>query len=290
LAPKHWDVIEGLNTLFAPLVSFLEFLQAESSVVISRFLKMLQGVISKIERCDVDSSMTEFRTKLQQSIGVRFGSYLTEGNSHRFLCIMGALLHPLQIQTVPWRVEEETVCWEILKRIATELSPTEPPKSIQKTVDNPIKKEKLTFQDLFLESEPTQQDHPTVRDFSSQFEQERRIFVELPKIHFESNILDFWRSNQFKLPMLSRVARVILAVPMTDAAVERVWSSAGLTVTKRRNRLSEFRISQTVFVKKNRKFLPQVKPQASTMTTLPIQNTNVSSTLHIVPFSNSRNQ
>lgn len=58
-----------------------------------------------------------------------------------------------------------------------------------------------------------------------------------------------WRLKSRDYPLLSLVARKWLAVPASSAASERVFSSAGLTVSKKRTLLGSERVSTLVFLK-----------------------------------------
>lgn len=49
----------------------------------------------------------------------------------------------------------------------------------------------------------------------------------------------WWLQHQTDYPTLSKMALDILAIPAMSAEVERVFSSASLTITDRRNRLGE---------------------------------------------------
>jgi hypothetical protein len=50
--------------------------------------------------------------------------------------------------------------------------------------------------------------------------------------------LPWWRSRIAKYPLLSEVARRVLAIPATSAASERMFSTAGLTISKHRSNLN----------------------------------------------------
>jgi hypothetical protein len=50
--------------------------------------------------------------------------------------------------------------------------------------------------------------------------------------------LSYWKDNQVKFPYMTRLVRRVLCVPATSAASERLFSTAGLIITKKRNRLS----------------------------------------------------
>ena len=49
--------------------------------------------------------------------------------------------------------------------------------------------------------------------------------------------LDMWRNRVMDFPYLARVARRVLAIPATPAQSGRMFSTAGLTVNKRRGSL-----------------------------------------------------
>ena len=71
-------------------------------------------------------------------------------------------------------------------------------------------------------------------------------------------ILDFWRVNAGKYPMLARLARQILAFPASSASSERVFSSAGNICIVRRTNLSVSKMEQLVFMKVNSKLLDEI--------------------------------
>ncbi|CAM9863481.1 unnamed protein product, partial [Discosporangium mesarthrocarpum] len=51
------------------------------------------------------------------------------------------------------------------------------------------------------------------------------------------DVLASWAKHQHGFPFLARLAVVHLAIPATSATSEQVFSAAGNTVTKKRNRL-----------------------------------------------------
>ena len=50
----------------------------------------------------------------------------------------------------------------------------------------------------------------------------------------ENNPLAMWRKNAMELPYLTRIASHVLAITVTQAQSESMFSTAGLTVNKRR--------------------------------------------------------
>lgn len=82
-------------------------------------------------------------------------------------------------------------------------------------------------------------------------ESEIKLYKTLPKCGSapQDNPLHWWREKAQAYPLLAAVARKWLAVPASSAASERMFSSAGLTVTKKRTKLGSDRVATLVFLK-----------------------------------------
>ena len=65
--------------------------------------------------------------------------------------------------------------------------------------------------------------------------------------------LTWWRNNANYFPLLSQLARKYLCTPATSVPSERVFSAAGLTVTKQRSSLSPDNVDKLIFLNKNYK-------------------------------------
>ena len=64
-----------------------------------------------------------------------------------------------------------------------------------------------------------------------------------------NNPLDTWRNKAMEFPYLARVARRVLAIPARQAQTERMFSTAGLTVNKRRGSLDLENIELLFFLR-----------------------------------------
>ena len=86
----------------------------------------------------------------------------------------------------------------------------------------------------------------------SRIDNEIKLFKELGRLDPRKDRqtpFEWWRSAATAYPLLAAVARKWLAVPASSAASERLFSSAGLTVSKKRTRLGTDRVSTLVFLK-----------------------------------------
>ena len=60
--------------------------------------------------------------------------------------------------------------------------------------------------------------------------------------------LKWWRDRQFRFPILSRLARIYLAVQATSASSERVFSKAERVISKKRTSLSPQRAGSLIWL------------------------------------------
>ena len=64
------------------------------------------------------------------------------------------------------------------------------------------------------------------------------IYLFEPRVNnFEEDILKWWKINQIRFPILSKMARDFLAAQATSVPSERGFSRSGLTITCLRNSL-----------------------------------------------------
>ena len=65
---------------------------------------------------------------------------------------------------------------------------------------------------------------------------------------YSNPLKDFWKKKELDFPSLSQLSRKILCIPATSAPSERVFSRAGLTITKLRASLSNDHANALIFL------------------------------------------
>jgi len=77
----------------------------------------------------------------------------------------------------------------------------------------------------------------------------------------EKDVMVFWGSEQVQkqLPMLSQLARCYCAAPVTSVPSERVFSTGGLVMTKKRRSLAPEMLARMVWLKRNNGVLKKLK-------------------------------
>ena len=73
------------------------------------------------------------------------------------------------------------------------------------------------------------------------------------------DILQWWQKHEKILPILSQIAKQILTIPASSAKSERVFSTGGNIVTKKRNRLIPKHVETLIILKENMKCVTDYK-------------------------------
>ena len=87
------------------------------------------------------------------------------------------------------------------------------------------------------------------------------VTSELNRYHQERSSLQndppllWWKANERRFPILSKIAKKVLAIPATSTPTERLFSTAGLICNKKRARLLAENVDTLVFLHQNRRYL-----------------------------------
>ena len=81
--------------------------------------------------------------------------------------------------------------------------------------------------------------------------------VEFEFMHYSNkpccraDVIEWWRQKEFVFPILSKLARKYLCVPASSVPSERIFSTTGNIVNKKRACLSSENVDMLVFLNKN---------------------------------------
>jgi hypothetical protein len=77
------------------------------------------------------------------------------------------------------------------------------------------------------------------------------------------NILHWWRDHEKVLPHLAKVAKKVLTVPASSAKSERVFSTGGNFVTKKRSSLAPKKVEELILIKENKSKIEAFKEKGT---------------------------
>ena len=247
-----WNLIEKLLPAFKPMVYATEALASESYPSVSCIVHMITGLIKNELAPQPDDTETIQTFKVKVIVGLRSRFTLPDEPSFAQSAIaISMLLDPrhknLSVIEDP-RVKEQlqNVIGSILK------AQDEGKTKIKEEAPSPAKIKKSVAS--YLEG-----------DFSDD-EQEDNIECELKQYIQEKvskrsakNPLIWWKVNEAKFPNVAKMARKCLCIMGTSVPSERVFSIAGLTVTKTRSNIEAESLDQIIFMNKalKRKYAEQ---------------------------------
>ena len=84
---------------------------------------------------------------------------------------------------------------------------------------------------------------------------EMTLYLSEPVIPDHEQPRDFWKANKGRFPALAQVARSYLCAPCTSVDSERLFSTAGLILDEKRNRLTAKNAEMLIFTKVNLPFM-----------------------------------
>ena len=90
-------------------------------------------------------------------------------------------------------------------------------------------------------------------------EKEVKKIESLSEASKDDDILKWWKFYSEGLPILSSVARAILAIPASSAKSERMFSTSGNTVTTKRTNLDPDKVEYLVTIACNLELLQEIE-------------------------------
>ena len=113
-------------------------------------------------------------------------------------------------------------------------------------VEPPTKKRRILGAQFNTSS--SSEDGDTVSDVKQDIIDEIARYKKEPKMSKDGNPLEFWKKNKKKFPHLVNLAKKYLCVVATSTTAERIFSTLGLLLTKRRLSLTGDNINKIMFL------------------------------------------
>jgi hypothetical protein len=103
----------------------------------------------------------------------------------------------------------------------------------QPVTEIPPKKRK-TEEHYYDEEDDLIDSEVTSHSLSGDLQLELDLYIREPRQSNEKDVLQYWKTNETKLPTLSKIAKQYLSIPVTSGDVERLFSVAGAIQRSRR--------------------------------------------------------
>jgi hAT family C-terminal dimerisation region len=265
LSDNDLSLIRALLPILSRLQEYSVQLQADKTVTLSDALLILNEIGDLLQSTKTDLfylNLSELQVGLDAAIA-KLDKYYpkkpendlgTRNLSAYWMYIFATILDPrlkLRIFKIRkyWTTTEERRIIERFKRVYREYQDRFEYSPEPLSQEATIPQKTLSMQ---LHERLAEQDTETDGN-------ELNSYLNTLKTAPSTNILDYWRTNTKTYPILARIARDVLAINPTSAAIEREFSKASdITNPPKRNRLSKRRINQLCCLKS---WLPQETSQ-----------------------------
>ena len=91
----------------------------------------------------------------------------------------------------------------------------------------------------------------TIDSFINSIEDEVNYYLKLSNFQRLQPIIEFWKSQEIKIPNLSQFAIDIFSLPTTNLSSERNFNFAELTLTQNRSRIKPSSVDKLLFIRSN---------------------------------------
>ena len=245
LRSEQWVLAVDLVKALRPFEVATTFFSYEENTSLSCILPVIFGLLESLKECGEDSAaIREFKKMM---VGELKRRWVLESLDTSSYMVLAAALDPRFKQLKFLKDSEiQSVKSELTERMDAFV---EQKLQNSSSSDEPQAKKRKTALDILLGEEDTPSS--TV---SSTTEELNQYMAEKP-IPRKSSPLAWWKENAHRYPRLSTVARGVLGIPATSTPSERIFSTAGLTVTKLRSCIKPSNVDALVFLNHNLTFL-----------------------------------
>jgi len=265
LTNEQWELAKELLEPLHQIETATVYFSEEKQVSISTVLPILLGITDNLKVLDKDSCvLKEFKHTVIESIHRRWK--FSELSPILILCtVLDARFKHLKFIDANMKTAVVEVLQTNIERLMSD-SDKDPDCTMADDVvvlsqdtlnqedsldledDIPapkkVKKAKQSALDILLGPEENDNGTPSIPD-------EIEMYLQSKSPPRSVNIFEWWKVNEPRYPNVARLAKSVLCIPATSTAAERVFSSAGITVSKKRSCLKPENVDKILFLNKN---------------------------------------
>ena len=254
LSPADITLLEHIVEVLQPFAEATTMLSSEKYVSVSVVQPILKALLKKhLRPSDTDSQIV---TDMKAALYTSLSSHFSDSDQQK-LMVLATVLDPRfkSLKFLP-SAERKHVYVDLLDA-ATDLWATErgemPPSLDLESGSSPLPKRKKMGHCLldFTDSGSDTSGSSPSRDVLGAVDKEVSNYQTESEISNSEDPLLWWRLNEHRFKTLSILARRLLCIPATSVPCERLFSSAGNIVNKKRASLHPENVDCLCFLNKN---------------------------------------
>nr|KAJ0210891.1 hypothetical protein LSAT_V11C400199240 [Lactuca sativa] len=249
-----------------------EMLSASSKPLVQTVLREIIDVDQHLETCSTKVHLCHMIPDMRAKYNKYWGSIENLNDFTCFAVLLDPQMKSIFLSAIIKKMIENTRTEEnILLESTIKLNTMSTVREIEKRMENLFK----TYEEKYANVGSSQKVKEVVScdvgndfldaflmgqgDTSATVENELRRYLNEPRVTFDKNfdILDWWKKNALRFPIVARMAKDILSIQVTTVASESVFSTCGRILDEYRTRLNtpivEALVCTQDWVRKSRK-------------------------------------
>jgi len=219
---RQWAALKEVNSVLQPVAEAILLLEGEKYPTISFVLEMRHLLLQHTKKWEVSSNLAhEFKEMLHQELEERF-----DMDSMPLVVRMATLLDP-NTRDAPF-LKAATVK-DGFKLIKVNMDRLKPVAEVERPPRSEANTELSSLANLR---------NDMYKDTAKSDELRQYRALPIPHVEPPVDALKWWSAHASTFPLLSVLARKLLGIPASSAPVERLFSTAGNVITKKRQRLA----------------------------------------------------
>jgi len=242
LKSQEFDAVDELVNLLEPFASVTTTLQGDHYPTMASAYLLLRLLLTTAKTPGKISCVNTVRNILAGALNDRWAN-----EAHQFY--MPLMLDPRTKDLACLQGPDQYKAWKMLEATVKELEDEErknesSPKALRNEPDELLAEDGRSLVERAFAIVRTTTPHTEIDRYRRE-----------PLIDPTGDPLLFWRQNHLRFPHLAKLARRYLAIQPTSAAAERVFSTAGNIISKKRGSLAPETACALVFGYQNHVFL-----------------------------------
>ena len=264
LSITEWKLLEGSVSLLKPVRDTVKAWEAEKEPTMHRVIERIYSIHYILDEFIQNPANNQhglgFARELKKQIEKRFPHKGTNNKFRRMANYLAPHFKGMHLEEEnKMETVKEDIKIEVNKMNEDRNDPTldnedngEP--QIMETPSSPNSKLRMKIKQKTNRLRTQNGD-----DLMSPLQKEFKRFESFSISDKHVNILHWWRDHERVLPLLSKVAKKVFTIPASSSKSERVFSTGGNFVTKKRTRLASKKVEYLIVIKENKSQIEKLK-------------------------------
>lgn len=258
--PHHWALMEGAITVLEPIRKLTKALEGDREPTINKVIERLYTTDSIIDDFIANPENARkkkgviFARELKKNLNKRFPNHGMDNRLRRAANFLDPRFKGIHLDSAG-RLESTM---DELEEDWNDIKPEEPMEA-HTAVETP--------DNYAAQLSPTSKLRNRLQMRTNLVDQMRQTKIRKEMEKYSSfstppqgvNVLSWWKRHESILPILAKLAKLVLAIPASSALSERVYSVAGDVVTAKRSNLNPKKVEEIVIIKTNLKKVEEFK-------------------------------